>query len=166
MSSRLRSAASVLGLGLGIFVAKSLYSGNERFYQEIVMPVAHAVIRDGEQAHKWALKAFTLGFIPTKPRGLFPELQRNVFGLSFDHPVGIAAGFDKDGDAVLSLLKAGFSFVEVGTVTPRPQPGNPRPRVFRWRACEAVINRYGFNSAGHDAVYEKLKNRPWEGMPP
>lgn len=105
------------------------------------MPMGHAVIRDGEQAHRLAVKAYRFGLIPRKNNDVFPDLQRNVFGLHFDHPVGLAAGFDKDGDAVLSLLKAGFSFVEVGSVTPLPQPGNPRPRIFRWKSQEAVINR-------------------------
>ncbi|TPP62462.1 Dihydroorotate dehydrogenase [Fasciola gigantica] len=163
MSDRLRSAVSVLGLGLGIFVSQALYTGNERFYREVVMPLSHIVVRDGERAHKLALKACELGIVPRRSNATFPDLQRNVFGLHFDHPVGLAAGFDKDGDAALSLLKAGFSFVEVGSVTPLPQSGNPRPRIFRWESQEAVINRCGFNSEGHDAVYEKLKNRPWAG---
>lgn len=74
------------------------------------------------------------------------------------NPVGIAAGFDKDGDAVAGLRSLGFSVIEVGSITPLAQPGNPKPRVFRLPEDEAVINRYGFNSEGHDEVYNKIKD--------
>ncbi len=80
-----------------------------------------------------------------------------MFGLQFANPVGLAAGFDKDAEAVEGLSRAGFGFVEVGSVTPRPQPGNDRPRVFRLNEDEAVINRYGFNSDGHDAVRGRME---------
>lgn len=72
------------------------------------------------------------------------------------NPLGIAAGFDKHGDAVLGLRNIGFSIVEIGSVTPEAQTGNPKPRVFRLPEDKAVINRYGFNSEGHDEVYKKL----------
>ncbi|KAF7259323.1 hypothetical protein EG68_03411 [Paragonimus skrjabini miyazakii] len=163
MTSRLKSTATILGLGLGIFTAEAMYSGNERFYREVVMPALHLLVPDGEKAHMLAVRALHYGLGPQKPRDAFQGLQRTVFGLKFAHPVGVAAGFDKDGEAVMGLLKAGFSHVEVGTVTPHPQPGNSRPRVFRWKEQEAVINRYGFNSQGHEAVYDRLKDRPWEG---
>lgn len=80
--------------------------------------------------------------------------------MNFDlsNPIGIAAGFDKHGDAVVGLKKLGFSIVEIGSVTPEAQPGNPKPRVFRLPEDNAVINRYGFNSEGHEQVYQKLKN--------
>ncbi|TGZ56304.1 hypothetical protein CRM22_010182 [Opisthorchis felineus] len=163
MSSRLRSTAMVLGLGLGLFTAQAIYSGNERFYRELLMPALHKAIPDGETAHFLAVKALRYGFGPHRRDVAVPSLRCNVFGLDFDHPVGVAAGFDKNGEAIIGLLDAGFSHVEVGTVTPKPQPGNPRPRVFRWPEREAVINRYGFNSEGHDAVYERLKDRVWKG---
>lgn len=73
------------------------------------------------------------------------------------NPLGIAAGFDKDGEAIIGLKKIGFSIVEIGSVTPEPQPGNPTPRVFRLSEDKAVINRYGFNSEGHEKVYTKVK---------
>ena len=88
-----------------------------------------------------------------------PALAVDVAGLGFAHPLGVAAGYDKEGEVVAPLLAAGFSHVEVGTVTPRPQPGNPRPRVFRLAEDRAVINRYGFNSGGADAVAARL-DRP------
>lgn len=76
--------------------------------------------------------------------------------MHFDHPIGLAAGFDKHGEAVKGLFRIGFSFLEVGSVTPEPQPGNPRPRVFRLEEDRGVINRYGFNSHGMKAVYDRL----------
>ncbi|NWS75486.1 PYRD dehydrogenase, partial [Crotophaga sulcirostris] len=95
-----------------------------------------------------------------------------VLGQRFRNPVGLAAGFDKQGEAVDGLYRMGFGFVEVGTVTPKPQEGNPRPRVFRLVEDEAVINRYGFNSHGHGAVERRLRARQetqlrltGEGMP-
>jgi dihydroorotate dehydrogenase len=77
-------------------------------------------------------------------------------GLNFSNPIGLAAGFDKDGDAIGGTLDLGFSFVEVGSVTPKPQPGNPYPRMFRLKDDKAVINRYGFNSRGMDYVANNL----------
>lgn len=102
---------------------------------------------DAEAAHRltiWALKQMR----PKKPAPDDRILATNVFGLDFPNPVGIAAGFDKHGEAPLQLAALGFGFVELGSITPRPQPGNPRPRVFRLPEDRAVINRYGFNSVG------------------
>ncbi|XP_047738193.1 dihydroorotate dehydrogenase (quinone), mitochondrial isoform X2 [Hyalella azteca] len=79
-------------------------------------------------------------------------------------PIGLAAGYDKDGEAVEGLFRLGFGFVEIGSVTPKPQPGNPGPRVFRLSEDEAVINRYGFNSRGHAEVYENLSSLPPPGQ--
>lgn len=82
--------------------------------------------------------------------------RREIAGIPLDSPVGLAAGFDKDGHLVLGLRSLGFGFVEVGTVTPQPQPGNPRPRLFRLPEAHALINRMGFNSEGADAVAQRL----------
>src|SRR4051812_23442792 len=90
-----------------------------------------------------------------------PRLCQQAFGLSFRNPIGLAAGLDKQGTAVPAWSALGFGFVEIGTVTPRPQPGNPRPRLFRLRDDRAVINRFGFNSAGADAVALNLSR--WTG---
>ncbi|XP_030313602.1 dihydroorotate dehydrogenase (quinone), mitochondrial isoform X1 [Calypte anna] len=108
-----------------------------------------------EAAHGLALRAAALGLLPTHPPD-GPALEVRVLGQRFCNPVGLAAGFDKQGEAVDGLYKMGFGFVEVGTVTPQPQEGNPRPRVFRLTEDEAVINRFGFNSHGHAAVERRL----------
>lgn len=88
-----------------------------------------------------------------------PKLERKVLGLNFPNPVGLAAGFDKDAKAYTELGKLGFGFVEIGTVTPLPQDGNPQPRMFRLPEDAALINRMGFNNQGVDAAVERLKNR-------
>ncbi|MEQ8370558.1 MAG: dihydroorotate dehydrogenase (quinone), partial [Alphaproteobacteria bacterium] len=86
-----------------------------------------------------------------------PRLRQSLWGLDFANPVGLAAGFDKDGRAMAGALRLGFGFVEIGSVTPLPQPGNPRPRLFRLRHERAVINRMGFNSAGRAVVRRRLQ---------
>jgi dihydroorotate dehydrogenase len=110
---------------------------------------------DPETAHRLAVKALALLPMPSAPPD-DPRLATQAFGLSFSNPVGLAAGFDKNGEAAARILRLGFGFAEVGTVTPLPQPGNSRPRVFRLMEDRAIINRYGFNSAGHAYVAEKL----------
>src|SRR5262245_56753798 len=87
------------------------------------------------------------------------ELAVRTFGLKFPNPLGLAAGFDKNAEAVDGLLRLGFGFIEVGTITPRPQTGNPRPRIFRLEKDHAVINRLGFNSEGAEAVHIRLAAR-------
>lgn len=89
-----------------------------------------------------------------------PGLERNLFSLRFPNPVGLAAGFDKDAKLIEELSLLGFGFIEVGTVTPKPQPGNPKPRMFRLKEDEAIINRMGFNNEGVEAMVERLRNRP------
>ncbi len=88
------------------------------------------------------------------------RLEKNVFGISFPNPVGLAAGFDKDGRHIRALAALGFGFVEVGTVTPLPQEGNPKPRLFRLPQDNALINRMGFNNAGLEALVDRLSKRP------
>jgi dihydroorotate dehydrogenase len=108
-----------------------------------------------ETAHRMTIAA--LKRMPVrKPAPDDPILATRVFGLDFPNPVGIAAGFDKHGEAALQLATLGFGFVEIGSVTLRPQPGNARPRVFRLREDGAVINRYGFNSVGADRAARNL----------
>ncbi|MBV6656285.1 MAG: quinone-dependent dihydroorotate dehydrogenase [Devosiaceae bacterium] len=124
--------------------------------------------REPEAAHDMALRALELGAIrPTKraqrPR---PSLARTVAGLRFANPIGIAAGFDKDGRVPLQILGQGFGFTEVGTTTPKPQAGNPKPRVFRLLGDDALINRLGFNNAGHDAMAQRLERLPGKGARP
>ena len=88
-----------------------------------------------------------------------PALEREVFGLKFPNPVGLAAGFDKDARLVDALAHLGFGFIEIGTLTPRPQPGNPRPRLFRLPHDQAIINRMGFNNEGVEAAAKRLRQR-------
>jgi dihydroorotate dehydrogenase len=117
---------------------------------------------DAEQAHRLAIQG--LKVLPRGPaRADDARLSVRVFGLNFPNPIGMAAGFDKHGEVPDALLRLGFGFVEVGTVTPRPQPGNPRPRLFRLPADQGVINRLGFNSEGAQAVLARLAARAGAG---
>ncbi len=110
-----------------------------------------------ERAHRLTLWALRQGLAPRARVPADPALAQTLWGRHFPNPLGLAAGFDKDAEAVGPLLDLGFGFVEVGSVTPRPQPGNPRPRVFRLPADRAVINRLGFNSRGLDTVARNLR---------
>ena len=114
---------------------------------------------DPETAHRLAVGALASGVVPRPPWFEDAILESRLWGLRFPNPVGLAAGFDKDAEAVDPLLDQGFGFLEVGTVTPRPQAGNPRPRLFRLPADGAVINRMGFNSLGQAAMAEGLQRR-------
>lgn len=101
-----------------------------------------------EQAHGLVVRALKKGLVPGDRRPDDPVLATRVWNLDFPNPIGLAAGFDKDAEIVDPLLGLGFGFVEAGSVTPRPQPGNPKPRLFRLDEDEGVINRFGFNSQG------------------
>jgi dihydroorotate dehydrogenase len=114
---------------------------------------------DPERAHELALGALRRGLVPSRKAATDPRLKRTLAGLEFSNPIGLAAGFDKDGTAIDALLGLGFGFVEVGTVTPQPQAGNPRPRLFRLSTSQALINRMGFNNQGHDALHRRLVDR-------
>ena len=109
---------------------------------------------DPELAHRITINY--LKTIKSKKFESYDILKSNVFGLNFSNPVGIAAGFDKNAEVAQNLINLGFGFSEVGTVTPYPQPGNPKPRIFRLKDDEAIINRLGFNSAGFDQVKSRL----------
>ena len=113
-----------------------------------------------ETAHHLALRVLEAGGVGAPGIEPDPILATEVAGVAFPSPLGLAAGFDKDARAVPALGQIGFGHVEIGTVTPRPQPGNPRPRLFRLRAQEALINRLGFPSEGLEAVAARLANRP------
>ena len=117
---------------------------------------------DPEDAHRLAIQALKLPPYVKLVRN-DPRLAVRAFGLNFPNPIGMAAGFDKHAEVPDALLKLGFGFVEIGTVTPQPQLGNPRPRVFRLNADEGVINRLGFNSDGAAAVLRRLAARANEG---
>jgi dihydroorotate dehydrogenase len=119
-------------------------------------------VLDPEDAHKLALRGLRL--MPLRrAEPDDPRLATAAFGLNFSNPVGVAPGFDKNAEVPGPLLRLGFGFVEIGTVTPRPQAGNPRPRVFRLDADDAVINRLGFNNEGEAAVLARLKARGGDG---
>jgi dihydroorotate dehydrogenase len=113
---------------------------------------------DPEDAHRMAIHGLRI-LPPMRPRPDDPKLAVRAFGLNFPNPIGMAAGFDKSAEAPDALLRLGFGFVEIGTVTPRPQGGNPRPRLFRLERDEAVINRMGFNNDGAEAVLRRLASR-------
>jgi dihydroorotate dehydrogenase len=112
-----------------------------------------------EMAHGLSLKALKAGLVPVPSIVPDPILHTRLAGLDLPNPVGLAAGYDKNGEAIDPLLGLGFGFVECGAVTPRPQAGNPKPRVFRLSADQAVINRMGFNNAGLVALKAKLSAR-------
>ena len=120
----------------------------------LLRPLAFAL--DAETAHRATIKALKLAPKRRPPR--FPaSLQTTVAGIDFPSPIGLAAGFDKDGEVPEAMLGLGFGFVEVGTITPRPQRGNEQPRLFRLADDRAVINRLGFNNAGHSSAFERLR---------
>lgn len=161
-AKRLKDIAIIVPGAFLTFAGYSIYEGNEKFYREYVMPFTHKFF-DAETAHRLAVLAAKYNIVPRKQKTPdSPILSSVVFGREFSNPVGLAAGFDKDGEGVRGLTKIGFGFIEIGSVTPEPQPGNPKPRVFRLKEDKAVINRYGFNSEGHEAVYNRLKDRVTE----
>lgn len=163
---QLKDAFKVISSGSLLFASYLTAVGDERFYANQLMPLLQRIV-GAETAHVLAVKIIGVGLVPLNryqdPASLvstwpyflhsdifhwhqsdftFMNLQEvNVLGLKFKNPIGIAAGFDKHGEAVDGLYKIGFGFVEVGTITPKPQEGNPKPRVFRLPTDQAVINR-------------------------
>ncbi|MDX1485930.1 MAG: quinone-dependent dihydroorotate dehydrogenase [Alphaproteobacteria bacterium] len=120
----------------------------------LVRPVFHLI--DAETAHNLSLAALRWGLGPRFRLEQDPALSITLWGKRFPNPVGLAAGYDKDAGVIGPMFDLGFGFVEVGTVTPRPQPGNPKPRLFRLDEDGGVINRLGFNSAGAEAAARNL----------
>src|SRR5262245_16359601 len=122
----------------------------------LVRPIAFAL--DAERSHRLTIRAVKMvpAGLPARPD---PMLSIMLAGLSFPNPVGLAAGFDKDAEVFGQMLGFGFGFVEVGTLTPRPQAGNDKPRLFRLVEDRAVINRMGFNNQGQAAAVERLGKR-------
>ncbi|MGN6488711.1 MAG: quinone-dependent dihydroorotate dehydrogenase, partial [Devosia sp.] len=112
---------------------------------------------DPEIAHGATVSALRLGLAPEQEGDDPPELRTVLCGLELKNPIGMAAGFDKNAEVPKPLARMGFGMVEVGTVTPRPQAGNPKPRLFRIGPAEGVINRMGFNNEGHEAAFARLK---------
>jgi len=115
---------------------------------------------DPETAHHMSLVALRLGLVPLAGPVTTPRLATRIAGLALANPVGLAAGYDKNAVALGPLARAGFGFLEVGAATPRPQDGNPRPRLYRLDEDRAAINRFGFNNEGMEAIHARLARRP------
>ena len=130
-------------------------------YKALLRPAIFAF--DAETAHELGVRALESGLLPSCRQNIDSRLNVRLFDLDFPNPIGMAAGFDKNARVPDGLFAQGFGFVEVGTVTPRPQPGNPKPRLFRLPGDYAVINRFGFNNDGHQAMRDRLLARRGKG---
>ncbi len=119
---------------------------------------------DPELGHSLAVKALNMGLVTSKGPYTSDRLKTTISGLDIPNPVGLAAGFDKNAQVIAPLLKAGFGFIEVGAATPKPQDGNPKPRLFRLVEDQASINRFGFNNEGMRAIANRLSQRPSTGV--
>lgn len=128
-------------------------------YRSLIRPLLFSM--EPEQVHHYSSSILTstplASLIEPFARRSFPSLEKKVFGLNFPNPIGLAAGFDKNAEGVTVWEKLGFGFMELGTITPRPQPGNPQPRVFRLPAEQGLINRLGFPNVGVEAVAQRLE---------
>lgn len=122
-------------------------------YYPLLRPLLFTM--DAEKAHNMAIRLLKYGLLPSQKINI-EGLQSQYFSLNFSNPLGLAAGFDKNAECIASLFGQGFGFVEVGTVTPKPQSGNDKPRLFRLTEDKAIINRFGFNSKGADYFSDKL----------
>ncbi len=119
---------------------------------------------DPETAHNLAIQALKLNLLPKKQKFNFKYIETQIFGKKIPNPIGLAAGFDKDAEVYNSIFKLGFGFVEVGTITPLKQFGNPKPRVFRLLEDKALINRLGFNNSGADLIQSRIRLNPPKGL--
>lgn len=122
---------------------------------------------DPETAHTVTLKLLKMSYqtgLSALSKARSTDKPLSVMGLNFSNPVGLAAGLDKNGDYIDALADLGFGFIEIGTVTPRPQPGNPKPRLFRLPEYQAIINRMGFNNAGVEHLLEQVRNCRYRGI--
>lgn len=128
-----------------------------RFFDRLAKKALFSL--DPERGHKLSIAALKTGVFPACVEAENPKLTQTIAGLEFSNPVGLAAGYDKNGEVPDAALKLGFGHVEIGTITPKPQDGNPKPRLFRLIKDEAVINRMGFNNDGHDRVRQHLLAR-------
>ncbi|KPD11259.1 quinone-dependent dihydroorotate dehydrogenase [Phaeobacter sp. 11ANDIMAR09] len=130
--------------------------------EKLALKALHQV--DPELAHGLSIKALTSGLAPTPGPVTSPRLRCEIAGIQLPNPVGLAAGFDKNAEALHPLSQAGFGFIEVGAATPRPQPGNPKPRLFRLSEDKAAINRFGFNNEGMEVIAARLAQRPKDAV--
>ncbi|KAN0088845.1 Dihydroorotate dehydrogenase domain containing protein [Tylopilus felleus] len=158
-STALRTAGYTVlfALSAGLFTVYYL-DARSAIHRYVFTPVLRHAF-DAETGHKIAVKVLRSGLAPRDLVKDDESLQSQVFGQEITNPVGLAAGFDKDGEAIDGLFNLGFSWVEIGSVTPKPQPGNPKPRVFHLVSDSALINRYGFPSQGATAVIPRLRAR-------
>jgi dihydroorotate dehydrogenase len=157
--TRGRMALSILVLGSSsIFGLVYLMDSRAAIHTKLLMPLMHAVL-EPEDSHNVAIWLAKHGLVPKQTTQDDPVLETQIWGKVLQNPVGLAAGFDKNAEAIDGLLGFGFGSVEIGSVTPQPQAGNALPRMFRLPADGAVINRYGFNSQGHEQVKGHLLSR-------
>ena len=119
---------------------------------------------DPETAHNLAIQALKFNLMPRNQKQNFKHIETEIFNKKIPNPIGLAAGFDKDAEVYNSIFRLGFGFVEVGTITPLKQSGNPKPRVFRLEEDEALINRLGFNNSGSDKVRSRILSSPPTGL--
>ena len=133
-----------------------------KLLENIGLRALHCI--DPEAAHGLAIRALQMGLAPSPGQITSERLKTTFAGIDLPNPVGLAAGFDKNATVLTGLAKAGFGFVEVGAATPRPQPGNPKPRLFRLTEDYAAINRFGFNNDGMDAIAARLAIRPKDAV--
>ena len=152
------SIGILLGASVAVGITSEAFRSTKVYWwlsDHVVTPLLKG-LPDPEMAHNLSINLLKMRLHPVsreKKKGTInPLLATQVFGLNFDSPIGLAAGFDKQASVYEQLLEMGFSFVEIGGVTPEPQPGNPKPRLFRLKEDLAVINRFGLNSDGHKAV--------------
>ncbi|UWQ59845.1 quinone-dependent dihydroorotate dehydrogenase [Leisingera caerulea] len=130
--------------------------------EKLALAAMHRI--DPEAAHGLSIKALTMGLAPAPGPVTSARLRTTLAGIDLPNPVGLAAGYDKNAEALVPLAKSGFGFIEVGAATPRPQPGNPKPRLFRLTEDKAAINRFGFNNEGMEAIGMRLSQRPRDAV--
>ena len=157
MAGALKSVLAAVAVGGAAAAFSAAASVTSPVTSHVLMPLVRFV--DPETAHVLAIRVAARGWLPSTRADAHPSLATTVWGKEFSNPIGLAAGFDKHADAIDAMLGVGFGFVEIGSVTPLPQPGNPKPRVFRLLEDRAIINRYGFNSLGLDYAKDKLSAR-------
>ncbi|XP_015368075.1 PREDICTED: dihydroorotate dehydrogenase (quinone), mitochondrial [Diuraphis noxia] len=162
----LRSFFYISSGGFILWTGTNFITLNEQFYKKYVIPAFFSC--DPEKAHSLLIFSGKYGLIPKSSFKDPSMLKTKLWDLNFSNPIGLAAGLDKQGEITKALKDVGFGFVEVGSITPLPQPGNEKPRVFRLLDSQAIINRYGFNSDGHNVVFERLKklkqNQNFDGI--
>ncbi|KAH8359105.1 hypothetical protein KR093_004293, partial [Drosophila rubida] len=152
---RLRSLGIVTTGATALYLGITLYKNQDHLFRSYVMPLVRLL--PAETSHNLAVMACKYRLYPTSNYMDDMNLHNTFFGRLISNPIGIAAGFDKNAEAICGLKDLGFGFIEVGSVTPLAQKGNEKPRVFRLINDRAIINRYGFNSDGHEVVAERLR---------